>query len=62
MRSEGGRHRRGHLRALVQRAKVDATEVWDHGFEKGAPQALVGAGSAKAAGFGVPSSGSKKWS
>jgi hypothetical protein len=36
MPTEGGRYRRDHLRALVQRAEVDATAGWDYGFEKGA--------------------------
>jgi hypothetical protein len=57
MPTEGGRYRRDHLRALVQRAEVDATAVWDYGFEKGASADAGGRRERENVGFCRASSG-----
>jgi site-specific DNA recombinase len=55
MRTEMGGYRRDHLRALAQRVEVDAKEVRIMGSKSVLLRTLVGASSAKTAGFGVPS-------
>jgi hypothetical protein len=55
MRTESGRYRRDHLRALAQRVEVDAKEVRTMGSKSVLLRTLVAAASAKTAGFGVPS-------
>jgi site-specific DNA recombinase len=56
MRIEGGGYRRDYLRALAQRVEVDAQELRIMGSKSELLRTLVAASSAKAAGFGVPSS------
>jgi site-specific DNA recombinase len=55
MRTESGRYRRDHLRALAQRVEVDAKEIRIMGSKSVLLRTLVAASSAKTAGFGVPS-------
>ncbi len=55
MRTESGGYRRDHLRALAQRAEVDAKEVRIMGAKSVLLRTLVAASSAKTAAFGVPS-------
>jgi len=47
--------RRDHLRALAQHVEVDAKEVRIMGTKSILLRTLVGASSARTAGFGVPS-------
>jgi len=47
--------RRDHLRVLAQRVEVDAKEVRIMGTKSILLRTLVGASSARPAGFGVPS-------
>jgi hypothetical protein len=56
MRTESGGYRRDHLRALAHRIKVDQKELRIMGSKSAVPRTLVAAESAKAGGFGVPSS------
>ena len=56
MRTENGRYRRDHLRALTQRVEVDAKEVRIMGSKSVLLRTLVATASVKTAGFGVPSS------
>ena len=56
MRTESGGYRRDYLRALAQRVEVDAQELRIMGSKSELLRTLVAASSAKAAGFGVPSS------
>ena len=56
MRTEAGGYRRDYLRALAQRVEVDAQELRIMGSKSVLLRTLVAASSAKAAGFGVPSS------
>ena len=56
MRNESGGCRRDYLRALAQRVEVDAQELRIMGSKSELLRTLVGASSAKTAGFGVPSS------
>jgi site-specific DNA recombinase len=56
LRTESGGYRRDYLRALAQRAEVDAQELRIMGSKSVLLRTLVAAASAKTAGFGVPSS------
>ena len=56
MRTDGGRHRRDHLRTLAQRIEVDQTELRIMGSKSALLRTLVAAESAKTVGFGAPGS------
>src|SRR5262249_2360169 len=56
MRTDSGDYRPDHLPALAQRVEVDAKQGGVLRSKGALTRALVAASSAKAAGFGVPSS------